>query len=108
MDSVFFKYIDKEKVQQKLASGEFPFSKYLFWDTSIENIDVKKHKEYIVERVVLRGKIEDFYLLLQLYTIDEIKASLILSRELDPKTAHFCCTIFNIPKSQLYVSPYYS
>lgn len=107
MDSVFFNFVDKEKVKQKLASGEFPFSQNLFWDADVEDIDIHKNKRYIVERVVTRGFLDDFYTLLQLYSIKEIKEALVKSKELDSKTANFCSYFFNIPKSCLHVSSFY-
>jgi hypothetical protein len=105
--SFYFDFVDKEKLDNIVSSGQFPFSKYLFWDAAIESIDIKKNKFYIIERVLSRGKLEDFYVLLKLYDLNEIKDGIYASRSLDPKTVNFCSTFFNIPKSQLYVSSFY-
>lgn len=107
MDSVFFNFVDKEKVKHKLASGEFPFSRYLFWDTPLENIDVKKHSRAIIERVITRGSLEDFYTMLQMFNKEQITETVTKSRILDRKTANFCSYFFDIPKEKINVSSYY-
>jgi hypothetical protein len=107
MDSVFFNFVDKEKVKQKLASGEFPFSQNLFWDSPISSIHLQKHKQAIIERVITRGSLEDLYTLMQIYSDAVIAENIVKSRILDKKTANFCSLAFNIPKSKLNVSSYY-
>ena len=104
----FFSLINTCELDKKIATGDFPFSRYLFWDTSIENIHIKINSRFIIERVLTRGFPEDFYLLTRLYSIEEIKDALRKSKELDAKTAHFCSQYFNLPQSEMYVSPYYS
>ncbi|MBS1621810.1 MAG: hypothetical protein JST10_16660 [Bacteroidetes bacterium] len=85
----------------------FPFSKNLFWDTDIKNVDLRKHKRYVIERVITRGSKQDFEKLLTLYTRDEISTELKKSKELDPKTRHFCSWYFNIPINELHASSFY-
>lgn len=98
----YFKLIDTKDLDEKLSSDAFPFRQNLFWDTPIE-----KHKRYVVERVVTRGFLQDFYILTKLYSTEDIKDSLRKSRELDPKTVNFCSQYFHIPKSELHVSSFY-
>ncbi|MBS1751283.1 MAG: hypothetical protein JST63_15395 [Bacteroidetes bacterium] len=38
---------------------EFPFSQYLFGDTPIEKMNVDKHKNYIIKRVLSHGLLHD-------------------------------------------------
>jgi hypothetical protein len=104
----YFKFIDTKILDQKLTLDEFPFSQYLFWDTPVESIDKKRNKRYIVERVVTRGFLQDFYLLTKMYSAEEIKEALRKSKELDPKTVNFCSYYFNLPKSEMHVSSFYS
>lgn len=104
----YFKFLDTKKLDGKLNGGEFPFSRFLFWDAIIEKIDIRKNKRYIVERVVTRGFLEDFYMLTKLYSTADIQEALRKSRELDPKTVNFCSQYFCIPKSEMYVSSFYS
>lgn len=85
----------------------FPFSKNIFWDCDSADIDLQKNKRYVIERVLTRGQINDFKALLKLYTSEEIKSAILKSRELDPKTAHFCSWYFKIPESEIHVSSFY-
>ncbi len=104
----YFKLIDIKALDELILKDSFPFSKYLFWDTPIGNIDIKKNYRYIIERVLTRGQLKDFYLLTRMYTSDEIKKALYKSREMDAKTANFCSLYFDIPINKIHVSPFYS
>lgn len=106
--NAYFSFIDTSTLDKKVLSGEFPFSQKLFWDTSIEKIDVRKNQRYIIERVITRGFLEDFYILLKLYTTSEIREALRKSRELDPKTINFCSHYFKIPKQEMHASSFYN
>jgi hypothetical protein len=103
----FFKYLPESVLTKKVEQGEFPFSQYLFWDTSLEKIDIIKHKNYIVERVLSRGTLKDFYFLLQLYTNEEITKAVKTSKVLDKKTINFCSHYFGIPLNELHASSFY-
>jgi hypothetical protein len=85
----------------------FPFSQYLFWDAEIADIDLRKNMRYVIERVMTRGKMQDFEKLLELYAKEEISEEIKKSKELDPKTAHFCSWYFGIPQQELHASSFY-
>ncbi len=104
----FFKYLPESVLSKKIIRGSFPFSQNLFWDTPIEKIDTEKHKNYIIERVLSRGLLSDFYFLLQLYTSDEITDAVKKSKVLDKKTVNFCSHYFKIPVNELHASSFYS
>ena len=106
--SIYFDFLDKKKLDEKVKSGNFPFNQNLFWDSDLNSIDIKKNQRFIIERVLTRGFTEDFYMLLKIYTTEEIKNALRKSKELDPKTAHFCSVFFNIPKTEMNVSSFYN
>jgi hypothetical protein len=103
----YFKYINIAKAEEKIRTMSFPFSRNLFWDVDIENIDLQKHSRYVIERVVTRGFTEDFYILLKIYSTHQIQEALRKSKELDAKTANFCSYFFKIPKSEVHVSSFY-
>jgi hypothetical protein len=105
---MYFKLIDTASLHKKIDTEKFPFSENLFWDANTKNIDLEKNVRYVVERVVTRGFLEDFYVLLQIYSKETIITALKKSRELDSKTANFCSLYFNIPKNELHVSSFYS
>jgi hypothetical protein len=44
----------------------------LFWDTNPENIDFEKHARQVIERVVTRGKMEDWFIIQDFYGMDRI------------------------------------
>lgn len=104
----FFKYLPENILIKKIEKYSFPFSQHLFWDTPIEKIDNEKHKNYIIERVLSRGLLEDFYFLLQLYTSEEITNAVKKSKMLDKKTINFCSHYFKIPINELHASSFYS
>lgn len=85
----------------------FPFSKELFWDSEVEDINLQKNRRYVIERVISRGRMQDFKVLLSLYSIEEIKSAVRQSKELDPKTRHFCSWYFDIPQNELHASSFY-
>lgn len=104
----YFKYLPESVLTKKVDKGEFPFSQYLFWDTPLEKIDIIKHKNYIIERVLMHGLLKDFYFLLQLYTTEEITIAVKKSNVLDKKTINFCSHYFGIPLNELHASSYYN
>jgi hypothetical protein len=73
---MYFKFIDAQSLLKKQKLKSFPLVEYLFWDAAIEKIDVQKNKRYIIERVLTRGFLEDFYTLLQIYSTEEIVETL--------------------------------
>ena len=105
--STYFKFLSKEILEKQVDRNHFPFSQNLFWDTLTSNIDIDKHKNYIIERVLSRGLLADFYILLKLYTTDEIITAIKKSKSLDKKKLNFCSIYFEIPLNELNASPYY-
>ncbi len=107
MNNDYFHFIDTQKLDKKAEAEAFPFSANLFWDSSINTIDLEKNQRYVIERVLTRGFTEDFYLLLKIYSSEQIKTALRKSKELDAKTVNFCSQYFNLPKSEMHVSSFY-
>jgi hypothetical protein len=104
----YFDFIDTGLLDRLLSSGQFPFSKYLFWDTPVEMIDTVLHKKYIIERVLVKGTLKDFYCLIKIYSKDEIVAAIKSSKVLDKKTVNFCSYYFKVPLNELHASSYYN
>ena len=76
------------------------FSNNLFWDIEETELDTEKNRRFIIERVLSRGKISDWWALIQLYSLDTIKKEVVQIRYLDKVTLNFCSTFFHIPKTQ--------
>ncbi len=49
----------------------------LFWDVNRLTLDPEKHKRYIIERVLTRGKLEDWFLIKKHYGKATIEAESI-------------------------------
>lgn len=86
----------------------FPFSKTLFWDINITEIDLLKNKDFIIERVLVRGGMNDVKKMTSLYTNTELISAIKKSKGLDKITHNFCANYFNIPKTAMHApSQYY-
>jgi hypothetical protein len=72
-------------------------SRFLFWDTDYTTIDPEKHAEYIIDRVLSRGSLEDFRILVAYYGKPKIKKIAKQIRYLDDRTLHFCSAYFSVP-----------
>jgi len=72
-------------------------SKSLFWDIDKQSLNPKKHRNYIIERVLSRGTWEDFLLIKTFYGKFLLKKTVKQIRYLDDRVLHFCSIYFNIP-----------
>lgn len=87
---------------------DFPFHKNLFWDIDIQKIDLQKSKNFIVERVLVRGGMSDVKKIFSLYQYEEIITAIRESKNLDKVTHNFCSNYFRIPKESMHApSEYY-
>ncbi|MCB9233344.1 MAG: hypothetical protein H6581_16925 [Bacteroidia bacterium] len=71
--------------------------RHLFWDSSPEQIDPEKHARQIIERVVTRGSLEDWFEIRDFYGWERMAREVVKIRSLDLKTLIFLSTIFHIP-----------
>ena len=60
------------------------FSKVLFWDTKIENIDWVKHKKYVIQRVFARGNEQEIKEIIRFYGKETIIKHLNLKNKFEP------------------------
>ncbi|MGI6478100.1 MAG: DUF6922 domain-containing protein [Salinivirgaceae bacterium] len=75
-------------------------SKTLFWDTDINKLDYEKHSRLIIERVLMRGTLNDWFEIKKYYGLERIKNETLKIRYLDKVTLNFCSKYFKIPKQQ--------
>lgn len=75
------------------------FTKAIFWDTNIDNLDAEKHALYIIERVLNYGRMEDWHQLKKLYSLEGILEKAQKIKDLHPRTLSFLSLYFDIPKS---------
>jgi hypothetical protein len=69
------------------------FSKNLFWDVDETELDMEKHKEFIVGRVLDYGFIEDWRLIKDYYSLAGIAEIAKNIREMMPKSLAFISTV---------------
>jgi hypothetical protein len=72
----------------------------LFWDVNVEAIDLQKHRKSIIERITMRGHLDEFRAILQYYGRETVKHDLLEARFLDKVTLAFCSTIFDVPVTE--------
>ena len=61
----------------------------LFWDTSLDNVNLKSHGRYVMEKVLEFGDLDAFEWLRDVYPGWQIKETLLLSRTLSEKSRNF-------------------
>jgi len=61
----------------------------LFWDTALENISLKSHARYVIDRVLEFGDLDAFTWLKNVYPGWKIQEELILSRNISGKSRNF-------------------
>ena len=71
-----------------------------FWDVDITNLDEKKSKRLIIERVLNYGNLNEIKLIKNFYGIKEIRSTLCKLSYIDPKTLNFISLLFQVPKTK--------
>lgn len=82
--------------KKDLAPIPANFSPSLFWDVDPSRLDLNVHAGFIVERVVTRGNMADWRMLLIIYDKKRIRQEAMAIRSLDPKSLNFLGIYFNI------------
>lgn len=72
--------------------------KVLFWDTNPDLIDYEKHANYIIQRVVTCGQLEEWREVIAYYGVEKIKNTVVELRDLDDKTMTYLSVYFSLPK----------
>jgi len=68
----------------------------LFWDVDIIFLDLETHAGFVIERVVTRGGMDDWKMLLEIYGKQKIRDTAVTLRSLDPKSLHYLSAYFSI------------
>lgn len=76
------------------------FSSHLFWDINPKELDVEKHQQFIVQRVLQYGLMNDWILLQQSLGIKEIARIAANIKDLDVKTCSFISILSHKPKEE--------
>lgn len=77
----------------------------LFWDVDSGSIDPKQSRRFILERILLRGDVDDVRWAQAFYGDDALKEVLLQARTIDKKSLSFWCFYFNIDKQRCIQKP---
>lgn len=80
---------------------EVHIRKSLLWEYDPESIDWESMRNIVVQRVIERGRREDFYAMLNLYGLEGVRDAIKQLTYLNPKDMAFVCSVFNIKKEEL-------
>ena len=75
-------------------------SKQAFWDVDFDKIDFNKNSRFVIEKVITRGLLEDFFSLRKYYGDSKIKKEITKSRWLSDLDIYFCCSVFDLEPQQ--------
>ena len=76
------------------------FSSYLFWDADPADLDIDKHKAYVVGRVLECGRWNDWLLIRNYYGLETIKEIALNMRGMYPEALSYISLITNTPENQ--------
>ena len=76
------------------------FSKHLFWEIELSDLNLNLHSKFIISKVLQYGNYSDWKLLVSYYGINTIVQQAQKIRELDKRTASFLSLIGNVPRTK--------
>lgn len=76
------------------------YSPHLFWDVDAMQLDEEKHKQFIIQRVLQYGLMEDWIVLRQSIQIEEIAGIAANIKDLDDKSCSFISALSKKPKEE--------
>jgi len=86
---------------QKASYSISDFSPHLFWDVDSNKLDLQVNKQLIVERVIQRGSLSDFKIILSYYGKQEAGELLKQVPWLNDKDMNFVHVFFDIPFTEM-------
>lgn len=80
---------------------EYSFRQSLLWEYDLKNFNWEQMKPTVVQRVVERGRIEDFQFILVKYGLNQVIQTIKQIPCLHKKDINFVCTVFHLEKQEL-------
>lgn len=77
------------------------FLRPLFWEVDFDQLRVRGHERYVIERVLEYGDLSEVKWMLERFSRDEIAQTLRRSRGLSPKSANFWAFILGLPREKI-------
>ncbi len=79
-------------------------SKRAFWDIDSSTIDWDNNSQYLIIKVIERGKLQDLFELIKYYGKEKIKKELLSASKLPQRTFDFTKTYFGLNKEDFKCS----
>ena len=73
----------------------------LLWEYDLADFDWQQMRNEVVQRVLERGRMDDFYAILNLYGVEGVKAALREIPYMNDKDMNFACVAFDLRKEEL-------
>ena len=73
----------------------------LLWEYDLSNFDWQQMRNEVVQRVLERGRMDDFYAILNLYGEEGVKAALREIPYMNDKDMNLACIAFDLRKEDL-------
>jgi hypothetical protein len=75
-------------------------NKRIFWDTRLEDIDLEKHRAFVITRVFEWGHLDELRALLKFYKREDIVEGLTSQKYLSKRTFQFASALLDIKKEK--------
>ena len=75
--------------------------KTLLWEYNLTRFDWADMRTLVVQRVIERGRMDDFYAILNFYGLTGVKEAIQQISYLNPKDISFVCSVFKLKKENL-------
>ena len=75
--------------------------KSLLWEYDTDRFDWMAMRRLVVQRVVERGRKDDFYAILNCYGLDGVKEAIKEISYMNRKDLSFVCSVFGLKKEEL-------
>ena len=76
-------------------------NKQLFWDVDPKKLDLKKHTDFIVGRILEYGDKPEVKWMFDNYEKSQIKKTLLEKRGISRKSANYWALILDVPKDKI-------
>ena len=81
-----------------LANMDVTFSENLFWDADPKELDLQRHRKYVVQRVLERGSEQDIRKAFDYYGFQTVVDTAKSLRTLEPQALSFIAGLANEPR----------
>jgi hypothetical protein len=73
----------------------------LLWEYDLKNFNWQTMRNVVVQRVIERGRMDDYYAILNLYGLKGVKDTIKQLPYISPRDISFVCSVFNLKKNEL-------